>query len=59
MCCVQNDHVCVAVRNDWKMVVTALWVVHNDDIGMPIDVALVSLFFLLPISHQIYSAITM
>ena len=43
MCCVQNDHVCVAVRNDWKMVVTALWVEHNDDIGMPIDVALVLL----------------
>ncbi|RZB42222.1 Light-inducible protein CPRF2, partial [Glycine soja] len=38
-----NDHVCVAVRNDWKMVVTALWVEHNDDIGMPIDVALGSL----------------
>ncbi|KAG4906490.1 hypothetical protein JHK82_055133 [Glycine max] len=25
------------------MVVTALWVEHNDDIGMPIDVALGSL----------------
>ncbi|XP_062030119.1 BRCT domain-containing protein At4g02110 [Rosa rugosa] len=34
------DHpVCVAARNDGKTVVTALWVHHSFDVGMPLDAA--------------------
>ena len=40
--CVQDDPVCVAARNDGKTVVTALWVDHSADIGMPLDAASVS-----------------
>ncbi|KAG4401554.1 hypothetical protein AAZX31_02G013000 [Glycine max] len=32
-----DDPVCVAARNDRKTVVTALWVEHSADIGMPVD----------------------
>lgn len=39
---------CVAARNDRKTVVTALWVEHSADIGMPVDATSVSLFLLLP-----------
>ncbi|KAF7804908.1 BRCT domain-containing protein [Senna tora] len=33
-----DDPVCVAARNDGKTLVTALWVDHSADIGMPVDV---------------------
>ncbi|CAJ1969883.1 unnamed protein product [Sphenostylis stenocarpa] len=34
-----DDPVCVAARNDRKTLVTALWVDHSADIGMPVDAA--------------------
>ncbi|XP_021280952.1 BRCT domain-containing protein At4g02110 [Herrania umbratica] len=34
---VYDDPVCVAARNDGKIVVTGLWVDHSFDIGMPVD----------------------
>lgn len=34
-----DDPVCVAARNDGKTLVTALWVDHSVDIGMPVDAA--------------------
>ncbi|KAL9318845.1 hypothetical protein ACSQ67_015362 [Phaseolus vulgaris] len=32
-----DDPLCVTVRNDRKTLVTALWVDHSADIGMPVD----------------------
>ncbi|XP_028781937.1 BRCT domain-containing protein At4g02110 [Neltuma alba] len=32
-----DDPICVAARNDGKTLVTALWVDHSVDIGMPVD----------------------
>jgi topoisomerase (DNA) II binding protein 1 len=29
--------VCIAARNDGKTLVTALWVDHSFDVGMPVD----------------------
>ncbi|XP_068311924.1 BRCT domain-containing protein At4g02110 [Pyrus communis] len=34
---VYDDPVCVAARNDAKTLVTALWVHHSFDVGLPID----------------------
>ncbi|OWM80069.1 BRCT domain-containing protein At4g02110 [Punica granatum] len=34
---VYDDPICVAARNDGKVVVTGLWVDHSYDIGMPAD----------------------
>ncbi|XP_030532530.2 BRCT domain-containing protein At4g02110 isoform X2 [Rhodamnia argentea] len=34
---VYDDPVCVAAREDGKVVVTGLWVDHSYDIGMPVD----------------------
>ncbi|KAK7392252.1 hypothetical protein VNO78_20684 [Psophocarpus tetragonolobus] len=36
---VYDDPICVAARNDRKTLVTALWVDHSADIGMPVDAA--------------------
>ncbi|KAI4301485.1 hypothetical protein L6164_034761 [Bauhinia variegata] len=38
---VYDDPVCVAARNDGKTLVTALWVDHSADIGMPVDPTLI------------------
>ncbi|KAI9109107.1 hypothetical protein K1719_019730 [Acacia pycnantha] len=32
-----DDPICVAARNDGKTLVTALWVDHSVDTGMPVD----------------------
>jgi len=42
----QDDPVCVAAREDGKMLVTALWVEHSADVGMPVDATSVCFFFL-------------
>ncbi|KAM1234517.1 hypothetical protein ACFX2J_004084 [Malus domestica] len=34
---VYDDPICVAARNDAKTLVTALWVHHSFDVGLPID----------------------
>ncbi|XP_059438388.1 BRCT domain-containing protein At4g02110 isoform X1 [Corylus avellana] len=34
---VYDDPVCIAARNDGKTLVTALWVDHSFDVGMPVD----------------------
>ncbi|KAG2697609.1 hypothetical protein I3760_07G114700 [Carya illinoinensis] len=34
---VYDDPVCIAARNDAKTLVTALWVDHSFDVGMPVD----------------------
>ena len=36
---------CVAAKNDAKTLVTALWVDHSADIGMPVDASSVSLLW--------------
>ncbi|RXH84451.1 hypothetical protein DVH24_027350 [Malus domestica] len=36
---VYDDPVCVAARNDAKTLVTALWVHHSFDVGLPVDPA--------------------
>lgn len=36
---------CVAAREDGKTLVTALWVEHSADIGMPVDATSVCFFF--------------
>ena len=41
----QDDPICVAARSDGKTLVTALWVYHSFDVGMPVDPALVSIYF--------------
>lgn len=33
----QEDPTCVAARRDGKIIVTALWVDHSYDIGLPVD----------------------
>lgn len=45
---VQDDPVCIAARNDAKTLVTALWVDHSFDVGMPVDATSVcfSVFFI-------------
>ncbi|PNX82840.1 BRCT domain-containing protein [Trifolium pratense] len=32
-----DNSVCIAARNDGKTLVTALWVEHSADIGLPVD----------------------
>ncbi|XP_027113652.2 BRCT domain-containing protein At4g02110 isoform X1 [Coffea arabica] len=38
---VYDDPICVAARSDGKTLVTALWVYHSFDVGMPVDPALI------------------
>ncbi|KAM0997672.1 hypothetical protein ACFX2C_007529 [Malus domestica] len=49
---VYDDPVCVAARNDAKTLVTALWVHHSFDVGLPIDPTWVSFF---PLSQSYLS----